>query len=134
MALTSQITARYFTPIGMLGQTSGFIDFTAAELAGNGNIQTITRTFEFEAINLSGVTNPNVGMELVVDITQILAEDYLDTVFTDATKTYDAKIYITNVKRLSTPISGVTAFNSRSPYVDRYDNFYVDVRMNISVS
>lgn len=134
MALTSQITARYFTPIAAVGQSSGFLDFTAAELAGNGNIQTITRTFDFDAANLSGVTNPIVGMEAVVDITQILAENYLDTVFTDVSKTYNVKIYITNVKRLSIPISGVTALNSRSPYVDRYDNFYVDVRMNIEVA
>lgn len=133
MALNTEISAKYFSPISTVGQSSGFQDFTQAELSSDGNIQTITRTFDFDVTVLSGITNPVLGMEYVVNATEIVVTDYLNTVFTDPSKTYNAKIYILNVKRLSTPISGVSTLNNRSPYVDRFDVFYVDVRINVEV-
>ena len=135
MALTTQITAKFFPPIGLIGQTPGFIDFTPTELASDGHIQTISRTFSFDAKTLlSTETNPNTGKEDVVDMTDTDVTAYLNTVFTDAGATYAAKIYILNVRRLSDAIVGVASIDTASPYVDRDDVFYVDVKMNVSVA
>ena len=136
MALTTEITAKLYSPIGLVGQNPlGFTDFTKAELQGNGNIQTIVRTFSFAAdpvLNL--IINPTLGKNALITQTDLDVTTYLDTVFTDIAKTYLAKIYILSVSRKSNAISGVLPLDINSIYVDRNDVFYVDVRINISVT
>jgi hypothetical protein len=134
MALTTEITAKLYEPIGLIGQNPiGFIDFTKAELQGNGNIQTVNRTFSFPADPvINGITNPTLGKLAIVNQTDVEVTDYLDTIFTDPTKTYLAKTYILCVSRKSKAITG--ALDVNSSYVDRNDYFYVDVRINISVT
>ena len=136
MALTTEITGRLYYQIGLVGENPlGFPDFTKAELQGNGNIQTITRTFAIDAKSImSLITNPTIGKDALVQQTNIEVTAFLDTVFTDPAKTYLAKIYILSVSRKSKAISGVLPLDINSIYVDRDDYFYVDVRMNISVT
>lgn len=134
MALTTKITAKLFGGIGLVGQSVGFVDFTPTQLASDGFIQTLNKTFEIDAKTLLvGIVSPTLGKEALM--TQIEADVvlYLDTVFTDATKTYEGLIYVTNVVRKSDPIVGVSSADSLSVYVDRDDVFYVSVRMNVSV-
>jgi hypothetical protein len=134
MALVATITAKTYGPIGLVGQSPGFVDFTPAELASDGHIQTITRTFSFDSkTELAAITDVATGMIAIVDKTETDVTTYLATVFTDVAKAYDAKIYILNVRRVSDAIAGVASIDTGSPYVERDDFFYIDVKMNVSV-
>ncbi len=135
MALTSTITAKLYPPIGLVGQSVGFVDFTANQLASDGYISTLTRKYEFEANNiLAAIVDPTLGKEAIVGEIQAQVEAYLGTVFTDVASTYVAKIYILNARRVSMPIVGVADADANSPFVERVDTFYVDVRINVSVA
>lgn len=135
MALQTSITAKLVPSIGLVGQTPGFVDFTPAQLASDGYISTLTRQFSTDAKTLlTGITDPTPGKEALLTQIESDVTDYLDTVFTDVAKTYVAKIYLVNVRRVSDPIVGVSVADAKSPYVDRDDIFYVDVRINVSVA
>lgn len=134
MALTTQITARLVPSIGLVGQTSGFVDFTKLQLESNGFISTLTRQFKIDAAaTLGSITDPLLGMAALLTQLETDVDAYLQTVFTDSAVTYLAKIYVTNVIRKSDPITGVITKDALSVYVDREDMFYTDVRINVSV-
>ncbi len=134
MALTTSITARLFPQIGLVGQTPGFTDFSAAQLASDGYISTLNRSYDFDAkTELLAIVDPSLGKEAVVDKIETDVALYLATIFTDPLYDYVAKIYVTNVRRVSDAIVGVAAADSSSAYVDRDDIFYCEVRINVSV-
>lgn len=135
MALVATITAKLFPTIGAIGESAGFTDFTPAQLASNGHIQTISRSFSLDAktilVGQTSVTTGKADLMTAIDTAVTL---YLATIFTDPAKAYDAKIYVLNVKRISDAIAGVADIDLPSVYVDRDDTFYVDVKMNIGVA
>jgi len=135
MANTITISAKYFPTIGLIGQSVGFVDFTPAQLASDGYISTLSRSFDFDVKTIMvGITNVTTGKEAVM--TQITTDvtAYLDTIFTDVGATYVSKIYVLNVRRLSDAIVGVATDDLSSAYVDRDDIYYADVRINVSVA
>ena len=135
MAISTKITAKHFTQIGLVGQTVGFVDFTQAQIDANGGIQSMSRTFSFTSKSvLTGISNSTLGKEALVTQTQLDVDTYLATVFTDVAKTYDVNIYLINVKRLSTGIVGVSASDTNSVYVERDDIFHSTVRIDVLVS
>jgi hypothetical protein len=134
MALTSTITARLTPSIGLVGQSVGFVDFTPTELASNGYISTLSRTYEIDCKTiLAAIVSPTLGKEALMTEISTVVDAYLATVFTDAAVTYAAKIYVLNVTRTSEAIAGVSAADIYSTYVDRDDQFNVSVRINVSV-
>ena len=135
MALTSKITAKNFNQIGLVGQTTGFVDFTKTQIDANGGIQTMARVFKFSTKSvLTGIANPTLGKEALMTQTQTDVDLYLNSVFTDVAKTYDANIYVLNVKRLSESIIGVLPNDTTSVYVERDDFFSITVRIEVLVS
>jgi len=134
MALTSTITARLTPSIGLVGQSVGFTDFTPAQLASDGFISTLSRSYEIDCDSiLAAVVSPTVGKEALMTEISTVVDAYLATVFTDIAVTYEAKIYVLNVARVSEVIAGVAAADTYSAYVDRDDQFNVNVRINVSV-
>src|SRR5574343_1993309 len=132
--IITQITAKLFPQIGLVGQTPGFVDFTPTQLANDGYISTLTRNFTFDANTiLAAIVDPTPGKEALMTEIDTEVATYLATVFTDPLYDYTCKIYVTNVRRQSDAISGVAAADSGSPYVEREDIFYVDVRINVFV-
>lgn len=134
MALSSTITAKLNPAIGLVGQSPGFVDFTAIQLASDGYISTLSRAYEVDAKTiLVGITDPTPGKEALVTEIKTVTDAYLATIFTDAAKTYEAKIYVLNTSRISDAIGGVAAADAHSAFVDRDDIFNVLVRINVSV-
>ena len=135
MALVSSITAKLFPTIGLVGQTPGFVDFSNAQLASDGYVGTMSRQYDIDAKTiLVGIVDPTPGKEALITEIQSVVDAYLATIFTDATKTYTAKIYVLNAARQSEAIVGVATVDSNSTFVDRDDIFNVNVRINVSVA
>ena len=135
MALQSKISAKYFNQIGLVGQSTGFIDFTKTQIEDNGGLQTMARVFKYSTKSiLTGILNPTIGKEALMSQTQNEVDVYLNSVFTDVSKTYDANIYVLNVKRLSESVANVLATDINSLYVERDDFFTITVRIEILVS
>lgn len=135
MAFSTQITGRLFPPIGLIGQTVGFQPFTPQEIASDGHIQTIVKTFSFEVLPLiSGETNPNQGIVTFFDEIIDKVESYLDTIFTDVSKTYSVLINVLDVKRQPSPISGVRPEHRGSMFVDKRETYITKVNIQIAVT
>ena len=141
MALTTQISAYKYAEISTVGQTTGFVAFTPDQIKLDGYIQSLIRQYVVPASILNASTYiagspkqiviPNEGMEELLLHVEAEVEDYLKTVFDDVNNDYEAKIMVTNVKRQSDPVAGVAVEDARSKYVDRIDNFYVDVQIQV---
>ena len=116
--LTSKISARHFAPIGPLGETVGFSDFTTTELAMNGYAQVAKRSTEFLSDTLfSGITTDSIGKVALVNAVQAEVDLYLATITDTLVSTIDARIFITNVVFSDRPDPAV--IDVKSKYVER---------------
>ncbi len=135
MALTTSITARNFNPIGLVGQTPGFTDFTDADIATNGFVQTVSRAIELDRSTvLTGILTDTDGKVAVVDAIQAAIELYLPTIFDTVGNTVDGRIFITNVLFTDIPVTGVNMNNAPSLYVDRETVIVVSWTVRVQVS
>lgn len=131
--LTSQITARNFGPIGQIGETPGFMDFTAAQITQNGFAAVQTRTIEFDSATLfASITTESAGKLEVVNQTKIAVDNYIATVFDTVNSTVDAKIFINNVTFGTKASTGVIDYLSN--YVPRELTTTVSYVLKVQVS
>lgn len=118
MALTSSITGRNFGGIGQVGESAGFSDFTAAQIATNGFAQVAQRSTELISDTVfAGVTTDTAGKTALVAAIKVQADIYIATVFDTVGKTVDAKILINNI--VFADKADATVVDTASKYVER---------------
>ncbi|MAO22070.1 MAG: hypothetical protein CMJ25_15085 [Phycisphaerae bacterium] len=133
MALTSQITARNFAPIGQIGETPGFSDFTPTQIAQNGYAQVVQRKTEFLSDTLfSGIITESTGKVAVVDATKTAVDAYIATVFDIVGSTVDVKIFLNNV--VFSDKADAAVIDTASKYVERdpITTVYWTIKVQIS--
>ena len=135
MPLISQITGRNFNTIGLVGETPTFSDFTPAQIATDGFIQSLVRTTEFDRDTVLGtITTDTDGKVAVVNATKTAVDSYLATVFDTVGSTVSAKIFINNVVFADKAGNIVIGGNTNSQYVDRDTIINVSWAAKVQVS
>ena len=130
MAIISQVTAR---PV--FGQNpAGYVELVPNN---DGNLafisgSTLTKVFEFLYTDLTFVTDdiPATQANFLTLVKTYLDATYMPTVFTDATKTYDSRYVITNV-RLDYDTVGTT--NNRGMWTERVWKYFTTVQILVNV-
>lgn len=130
MALTSQISAK---PV-FGAAPAGYVDLIPnndGELAFISG-STLTGVFEFLVTDLTYVTDdiPATQDNFLALVKSYMDNTYMPSVFTDATKSYDARYIITNI-RLDFDTVGTTS--NRGIWVERVWKYFTTIKILVNV-
>lgn len=131
MSITSQITG--FPVFG--SNPSGFVPLIPNNNGGNAFILTnrVDITIDYSALTFVLNDIPATKDNFLSAVKDVLDTDYMPTVFTDATKNYDAEYVVNSVRLDFEAVTGTTT-NDRSIWTQRVYKYFINVTIKVNVN